>query len=38
MNVREQQILEYWYGIGKNLGLTDEQAIEYAEQQLKDYA
>ena len=31
------EFLEYWFGIGKNLGLTDEQAIEYAESQAESY-
>lgn len=35
--IKKQEFLEYWYGIGKNLGLTDEQAINYADEQFKDY-
>jgi hypothetical protein len=33
----KQEFLEYWFGIGKNLGLDDEKAIEYAENQFEDY-
>jgi hypothetical protein len=33
----KQEFLEYWFGIGKNLGLDDEKAIEYAEKQFEDY-
>ena len=36
-NIKHIEFLEYWFGIGKNLGLTDEQAIEYAEGQAESY-
>ena len=35
--VKYQEFLEYWFSIGINLGLTEDQAIEYAENQLKDH-
>jgi len=37
MLLNQQEILEYWFGIGMNLGLTEAQAIKYSEIQLQDY-